>query len=185
MSGGAQGDALATRGYPAGMRILHWLMAALVLGQLAVGTAMHGPEGELLPGLLSWHLSLGVLILLLALVRIANRLRSRPPPLPETFPLWERAAARTVHLALYVLMVLAPVLGYLAAGAAPDADGVRALGLALPALVPPGSGLGDRLGEWHESAVWTLTGILLVHVGAVVKHAFFDRAEHDVLRRML
>ena len=81
-------------GYPVGMRILHWAMAALVLGQLAVGMAMSGPEDELLPGLLGWHLSLGVLVLLLALVRIANRLRSRPPPLPETFPAWERAAAR-------------------------------------------------------------------------------------------
>ncbi len=172
-------------GYPFGMRLLHWLMAALVLGQLAVGMAMSGPEDELLPGLLAWHLSIGVLVLVLAAVRIVNRLRSRPPPLPETFPAWERVAARAVHLALYVLMVATPVLGYLAAGAAPEADGVRALGVRLPALVSPGSGLGERLGEWHESAVWTLTGLLLVHVGAVVKHAFFDRAEHDVLRRML
>jgi len=172
-------------GYPPAMRILHWLVALLVLSQLAVGMAMSGPDDALLEGLFSWHVSLGVLIGLLALVRVGNRLRSVPPPIPATFPAWERAAARLAHLALYVLLVAVPVLGYLAAGAMPDADGVHALGMRLPALIAPDAGLAEALGEWHETGVWTLTGVLLIHVGAVIRHAFFDRPEHDVLRRML
>jgi cytochrome b561 len=174
-----------TNAYPAGMRALHWLVAVLVLTQLGIGMAMSGPDDELLPDFYRWHTSIGMLVLVFALVRLANRLRSRVPVPPATMPAWERVSARVVHCALYVLMVAVPALGYLAAGASPGSEGVAFFGLSVPSPVESSRSLAERLGGWHESLVWTLTGLLLIHVGAALKHAFFDRPEHNALRRML
>jgi cytochrome b561 len=63
-------------------RILHWLMAALILAMLLIGAGMLSTTTARYPDLLAWHRPVGIAILILALVRLGVRLTHRPPPLP-------------------------------------------------------------------------------------------------------
>jgi len=115
-------------------------------------------------------------------LRTAWRLWHRPPALPASMPRWERHAAAASHAALYVLMFALPLSGYfysLAAGFP-----VVYLGLfPLPVLIEPDPVLKEPLVALHHGLAWTMTALLLLHVGAALKHRFVDRDE--VLQRML
>src|SRR6476620_4244249 len=81
---------------------IHWVSALLILGQLALGLYFADmPKGPAKHELLNWHKTIGVLILLLALTRLAVRLIDAPPPYPEDFPKWERFVAVWSHRLLY------------------------------------------------------------------------------------
>ncbi len=77
-------------------RVLHWLMAAMILTMLFVGVTMVASL-QWRPALIDLHRPLGIAILLLAVVRLVNRVRHRPPPLPADLPAWQAAAAHASH----------------------------------------------------------------------------------------
>ena len=85
-------------------RLLHWSMAVLILAMLFIGVAMMASM-TWRPWLLDLHRPLGIAILLLAVVRLINRLRHPAPPLPDSVPGWQAAAARASHWLLYILML--------------------------------------------------------------------------------
>ena len=66
-------------------RVLHWSMALMILAMLFIGIGMVASL-SLRPTLISLHRPLGIAILLLVIVRLINRLRHRPPPLPADLP---------------------------------------------------------------------------------------------------
>lgn len=107
-------------------RVLHWLMAAMILSMLFLGAGMVSSLE---------HRPLGIAILVLAIVRLANRLRHRPPPLPlpSDLPRWQVLAAHASHWLLYALMLAMPLLGW----------GRRAPA-ALTVKSPPSGGLSLR-----------------------------------------
>jgi cytochrome b561 len=94
---------------------LHWIIAALIVIQICLGWYFnevlpdHSPEQKTLVGI---HVSVGLTILLLVLVRIGFRLTHRPPPLPAGMPQWERLLSHTVHLLFYVLLLVLPLTGW-------------------------------------------------------------------------
>ncbi|MEJ1978208.1 MAG: cytochrome b/b6 domain-containing protein [Acetobacteraceae bacterium] len=92
-------------------RVLHWLMAAMVLAMLFIGISMVVSVADI-HTLVSIHKPLGALIFLLVLVRIANRLLNPPPPLPRHLAPVQRFAAHASHLVLYGLMVAMPLVGW-------------------------------------------------------------------------
>jgi cytochrome b561 len=169
-------------GYTRTAIALHWLVAVLILGAFALGLYM--VELELSPTklkLYSWHKWLGVTIWMVAVVRLVWRLTHRPPPLPA-LPTWQRIAASTTHVLLYVLVLAIPISGWLfssASGFPVVYFGV----LPLPDLVGKDKELAKLLQSVHATLNYTLMAIIVVHAAAAIKHHFVDR--DVVFHRML
>lgn len=151
---------------------IHWITAVLILTQVAIGLEFadmaKGPDRSLL---FTWHKTIGVTILLLAIVRLIVRLMNPPPPFPAEFPKWERFAAVWNHRLFYFLIIALPVTG-LSAVSDHAVHGMTTLigGLKFP-VIP----LGDT-GDLHVFLVWTTIALLAIHVGAALKQQFFDRS---------
>lgn len=175
-------------GWPA--RLLHWLMAAVIVFQLGLGFWMANFVGDQMEqfALIQTHKSWGFVIFTLALIRVAWRLIHRAPDLPVGTSRLEAALARGAHLSLYLLMLALPVTGWLMVSASPLQDlGARneVFGLfALPDPFRPGSeGLEDLFRSVHTWCAVALTLILAGHAGAALRHHFLRR--DAVLRRMV
>lgn len=100
------GGTAATR-FALPSRVLHWLMAPMVIAQLLIGVTMVASLSYY-PLLLAIHRPLGILILAFAVVRLANRLRHRPPPFLSTMSRAERRVATWSEYLLYALLLLQP-----------------------------------------------------------------------------
>ncbi|MDA8108802.1 MAG: cytochrome b [Betaproteobacteria bacterium] len=162
---------------------LHWLIAALVLAQVALGLyAAKLPLGLARLEWLSRHKALGVTVLALVLVRLAWRLLDRPPALPDAMPAVERRAALATHRLLYALLVLAPLAGWLLA----SASGLSASWFGLfrvPDLIAKNPSLVAPLKLAHKIFVALLVLAVVLHVAAALRHAVVRR--DGVLHRML
>ena len=90
-------------------RVLHWLMAAMILTMLFIGVGMVASVSERHDWLIRIHKPLGIAILILAVVRLAVRLRHPPPPLPADLPPLQKVAALASHWLLYALMFALPL----------------------------------------------------------------------------
>lgn len=151
---------------------LHWLVAALIVAQVWVGFTFHDmPRGPARMDLFTWHKTIGATILLLGLVRLAYRLKNPPPPFPEELPKWERFAAVWNHRAFYFLIIALPLTGLIAvSGAADGSTTPLKFGLALPLIPGIGETGGELSGEMHVILVYSTLALLVLHVGAAVKH---------------
>ncbi|CBA14808.1 cytochrome b [Xanthomonas albilineans] len=154
-------------------RVLHWLMAAMILTMLFVGVGMVASVSQR-PWLLDLHRPLGIAIGLLALVRLSNRLRHRPPPLPADLPRWQKIAAHASHGLLYALMLAMPLLGWamLSAGGYPI---VLWAGVHLPAIVSHNPALYAGLRCAHGWLGYLLFATVLGHLCAALFHAWIRR----------
>src|ERR1700744_6044884 len=92
-------------------RLLHWIMAAMVLTMLGIGVAMVASLADY-HLLVSIHRPLGIAILVLVVIRLVNRLLNPPPPLPTTLSRMERLAATASEYTMYALMFLLPLVGW-------------------------------------------------------------------------
>jgi cytochrome b561 len=101
--------------------ILHWTIAALILANLLIGPVMEWVKGATYLFLFRTHESFGITVLLLSLVRVVWRLTHRPPPFDPQMSRLEKTAAHSVHLGLYVLMIVMPLVGWAIVSANPPA----------------------------------------------------------------
>src|SRR5260370_27324293 len=122
--------------FPLALRLVHWLMAALVIAMLFIGVGMVSTVSELRTWLIDLHKPLGILILCLAALRACLRLIGRTPPLPDDLPAWQKAAAYASHLVLYALMFALPLVGWTMLSAGGDPIPFFCT-LPLPPRVPP------------------------------------------------
>lgn len=154
-------------------RVLHWSMAVMILAMLFIGVTMVASL-HLRPLLIDLHRPLGVAIGVLALLRLYNRLRHRPPPLPADLPAWQARAARLSHWLLYALMLAMPLIGWamLSAGGYPI---VLWQGLHLPPIVPHTPLLYAALRTAHGVLAYVLFATVLAHVGAALFHLWVRR----------
>jgi len=173
---------------------LHWLIALLVIGQIAGGFYMHNLPDEqsaLKFELYQLHKSFGVTILLLTLLRIGWRLTHKAPPLPAAMPGWEKAAARLVHAGFYVLLLALPLVGWAVVSSSPFADSVQTylFGVVHWPHLPFFEGVENRkefshgVAEVHEMLAFAMIALFALHVAAALKHHFLNR--DDVVSRML
>lgn len=155
-------------------RLLHWTMAAMVVAMLFIGAGMVATISAKHAWLLAVHKPLGVAILLLAVVRLAARLRHHPPPLPADLPLWQRLAAQASHALLYALMLTLPLLGWamLSAGGYPVMLGES---VRLPPIAPENAGLFAWLREAHRYLAWLLFLTFVAHMSAALYHGLIRR----------
>jgi cytochrome b561 len=185
MSLGYQHDGAARR-YGRVSISLHWTIAALIVIQLCLGWYMnevlanHSPAK---PQVMWFHVSVGLTILLLVLVRMAVRLTHPAPPLPAGMPRWERALARATHLLFYMLMLGLPITGW--ALASMGKGPISFWGIPWPRL-PGMHGLSHptRHAVSHAHVyimIWILLINLALHVSGAIVHQFDGR---PVLWRM-
>ena len=153
---------------------LHWLLAAAIVANLALGVAMHDlPISPTRLRLFNWHKWAGITILALSALRLAWRL-THSPPADAAMPAWQRTAAHAVHHALYVLFFAVPLAGWAyssAAGFPVVLFGV----LPLPDWVPVGEALAELLKLAHLLLASALAGLIALHVAAALKHHLIDR----------
>jgi cytochrome b561 len=172
--------------YPISSRILHWLMAAIILFLLGLGIYMSEFLSKEAPNRLdiyNLHKSLGALVLGLVFVRIINRFIFKAPALPNSLPKFERIAAHLAHVALYLLMIAVPLSGYLMSNL--FGYPVHFFSVNLPNIVEANPDLGMKIHESHGVFAYILLGVIALHVAGVIKHKFFDKPENDVLKRMI
>lgn len=175
--------------YSRGAIVLHWLIALLIVGQIAGGFYMEAlPDSDAAAKFrfFQLHKSFGLTILALSLVRLGWRLTHRPPALPAGMAGWERIAARATHAGFYALMIGAPLIGWAYVSVAPFNVPTVVFGVLPWPHLPLGgtnAALAETLSGLHGAAAWGFIGLLALHVGAALKHHFINR--DDVLARML
>ncbi|HEY1889708.1 MAG TPA: cytochrome b/b6 domain-containing protein [Steroidobacteraceae bacterium] len=163
-------------------RLVHWLMAAMILTMLFIGVGMVATVSEWHTWLLRIHRPLGIAILLLAIARLALRARRPPPPLPADLPALQKLAAHASHWLLYVLMIALPLIGWamLSAGGYPVMLGTA---VHLPPISPASPLAFAILRHLHTWLAMLLFVTFLAHLAAALYHGLIRR--DGVLASML
>ena len=155
-------------------RVLHWLMALMVLAMLFIGTGMAASVSERYRFLIAIHRPLGLAVLILVAIRLVNRLINPPPPLPDSLPPLQRVAAKASHVLLYALMFIIPILGWGMLSAAPYPVVIYG-SLRLPPILPQNPVLYSWLRELHGDFAYLLFAVFLAHLGAALMHGLIRR----------
>jgi cytochrome b561 len=162
---------------------LHWLILALLIVQFAIAWTM--PQigrGSVPTGLIGWHLSVGVAILAVMIVRLAWRITHPAPPAPTDLSPALAILSRATHYLLYAVLIVLPLLGW--ANASSRGWAVKLFGIVpLPPLMAKGSPLGHSLGDIHGTLALVLLAIIAVHVSGALYHALY--LKDRTLQRML
>ncbi len=155
-------------------RLFHWGMLGLFLVIVPLGLYMADlPLSKQKLKLYALHKSIGLTLLALAALRLLWRSTQRRPSLPP-MPAWQERAASATHVALYALMFLVPLAGWLFNSAA--GFPLQWFGqVNLPALVDANPALKSLAREAHELGAWTLVAFVALHAAAALKHHFIDR----------
>lgn len=156
------------------LRILHWLMAILVIAMLMIGVAMVSTSGPAYLALLALHRPIGLSLLALAIVRIVIRVLVGSPGLPTNLPRWQARAAHSSHLVLYIALIGLPLVGWamLSAGGYPV---YLSQTFVLPPIVPQDINLYGLLRSLHGWGAIAFLGIILIHITAALTHAVIRR----------
>ena len=163
-------------------KTFHWLIVALLAVQYPIGWLMPDIHRGDTPGAaMTFHVSSGIVILLLIVLRFVWRLTH--PVAPESsLPPWQRLTSEFVHWALYALVLATTLTGWLFAS-------FRGWSLTffylfpLPMLARSNAGAGKFIDGWHQAAEWTLLVFIGVHVAAAMAHIFLYR--NQIMQRML
>jgi cytochrome b561 len=163
-------------------KVLHWLVVALLLVQYLIGWLMPDIHRGMKPGdAMTYHISVGIVILLLILARLAWRLTH--PVAPESsLPPWQRLSSEAMHWLLYLLVLATTISGWLFAS-------FRGWSISFFFLTPLPMLSGENpaairiINHWHQKFEWTLLILIGLHVVAALVHIFIYR--NRVMRRML
>jgi cytochrome b561 len=155
-------------------RVLHWVMAICILAMFFIGVGMVSTIAPKYLGLIEIHRSLGIILLILVLIRLAVRWRYGAPALPASLPIPMKLAAEWSHYLLYGLMIVMPLLGWgmLSAG---DYPVVVFGGLRLPQILPQSEALHTILWDAHHYLAFVFFALVLMHIAAALMHALIRR----------
>ncbi len=160
--------------FTAVQRLLHWVMAVCILAMLFIGVGMESTVMPKYLTLVSIHKPLGIAILVLALLRLAERLRLGTPPLPSNLPEPMKLAAHLSHYALYILMIGMPLLGWAMLSAA-QYPVVLYGDVHLPSIAPQSDSLHALLWNAHYYLAFALFALILLHIAAALFHLLVRR----------
>jgi cytochrome b561 len=172
-----------TTGYAGTAKALHWTIVALLIVQFIAAWTMPDIKRDTKPDtLINLHISVGVLILFVAVLRLTWRAGHPEPPPEDGLPPRQVQSARAVHWLLYALLFVLPVLGWL--NASWRGFPVIMFGLELPKLLATRAPGGGWTGDVHALlATYGLLTLVGLHVAAALYHYFIRR--DGVLQRML
>lgn len=156
-------------------RTMHWLMAALVILQIAAGLIMvsNAPPGSMLAQITSSlrlydvHKLLGMLLLVLIFVRIGYRVLMGAPDDEPTLEPWQKEASHFTHAWIYLLLIVVPLVGWIGISLYPA---LVALGIPIPAILPPDRKASAIAFAIHAYAAFLLIGLIAMHIGAALYH---------------
>ena len=161
--------------YGAIAKLFHWVTLSLMLVALPLGFVIQHVKDDSKMGFYALHESAGLTILFVALARLAWRWLSPPPSQPNDMPKMLRTASTAVHHALYGLLILQPVLGFLATNAwgFPMRGATAYLGfIEFPKFMEAWESLAKILSLLHSIGGWLLVVLIALHVaGALFHHA--------------
>ena len=157
-------------------KLLHWLIAISIIALIWLGWYMVDLTyyDKWYNKSLSWHKSLGMLVLGAAFLKVGWQLYSPIPDTMKHLENWERICAHIMHKLLLGLMILIPVTGYLIStsnGKVVDIFGW----FNIPALISKNTKVRDIAIELHYYMSYGIAVLLLGHVAAALKHQFFDK----------
>ncbi|MGI8525983.1 MAG: cytochrome b [Pseudolabrys sp.] len=169
--------------YTGTAKTLHWLIVALLIAQFSVAWTMPDIGRDTVPEtLINLHFSIGVIIVLVAIIRLAWRATHGEPAPLDGIPPWQTTTARIVHWLLYLLLFVVPLLGWL--NASYRGFPIIMFGLELPKLLATRAAGWGWTGDVHilaaEYGLLTLVGL---HLAAALYHFVIRR--DGVLQRML
>jgi cytochrome b561 len=162
---------------------LHWLTLAVLIGvYTCINLTDLYPRGSDMRTLLkTWHFMLGLSVLLLVVVRLFARAWGITPPITPELPQWQSQLAGAIHLALYGLMLVMPLLGWWLLSA--EGKPIPFFGWQLPALVLENQDLADRVKDVHETIGSTGYFLIGAHALAALYHHYV--VNDNTLLRML
>jgi cytochrome b561 len=163
-------------------KVLHWVIVALLGVQYLIGWLMPGIHRGMKPGAaMTFHISIGITILVLIVLRLAWRLTH--PVAPESsLPPWQRLSSEAVHWLLYILVLATTLTGWLFTSF--RGWGVSFFYLApMPMLASENAAAGKIIDGLHQAAEWTLLVLIGLHIAAGLAHLFIYRDR--VMQRML
>jgi cytochrome b561 len=162
-------------------RLLHWLTAILLVGSFGLGVSMtRFIEDDQKLRVYSWHEWVGVTIFLATIARLLWRILRQPPPLD--LPWIERAGAGVVYVAMYVVLLTQPIVGFLMTTA--FGFPVVYLGLVpLPQLFEADRDFAEQLQGIHFALAMVLLSLFAAHMGGVLFHHLIK--QDGILQRML
>ncbi|MEX2048789.1 MAG: cytochrome b [Gemmatimonadota bacterium] len=169
-------------GYGTVARLLHWTIALLVVLQIPAGIAMTSePLAAWADPLYIFHKGSGAVLLALVLARVVWRLTHRAPPFPDFMPPLEQRIAGATHVAIYVVLVLMVVSGYVrTVGEGFPIELLDAVGI--PPLIPEMPRLARAMLVVHQFSAVALVGLVAVHISAVLRHRMIEG--NPILERM-
>jgi len=162
-------------------KIFHWLIVALLVVQYPIGWLLPDLHGNMKPPIMTFHVSFGILILILIVLRLAWRLTH--PVAPESsLPPWQRLSSEAVHWLLYVLVLATTVTGWLSASFRGWSISLFYL-VPLPMLASENESAAEAFDGWHQAMGWTLLAMVGIHVASAMAHLFIYRDR--IMQRML
>lgn len=164
-------------------QLFHWVMALLIIGLLILGLYMvRLPLNAWKLKLYGLHKEWGVLVLMMVFLRLLWRWTQISPVYPDHMSAWQKLAAKSVHIAFYLILFALPISGWMLSSA--SGLPVSFFGLfVLPDLVNPSQALRELFAQVHEWIGYGLIAAIGAHVGAALQHHFIHK--DDILRRML
>ncbi len=177
--------------YGAFSKVMHWLMAGIILPLIMVGIYMADlpmvtdAEKQFALMLYGAHKSFGVVMLLLVAIRLVWMTLNSTPPLPAVFDEIERKLVEGLKRLLYLMMIIMPVSGYLMSSA--HGHPIELFGLfKLPALIGKNESVFGFLHGMHMIIGWLMLMAVMAHVAGALKHRFLETVSgKDILQRML
>lgn len=158
-------------------QILHWLIATLIVLNIAAAWIAEGQDDATATQIMTKHLAIGLTVLALSVGRLVWRLMHRPPPFAPNVKPWERALAHVVHYSFYALMIGLPLIGLAAHSAFSGGKPVSYFGLfQIPAFpMAMNRANGEFWGGLHGVLAWGMIGLLALHVAGALKQHFIGR----------
>ena len=187
----------SSQSYTAVAIVLHWAIAIAIIGMIPLGwwmgDSLEDPATQAQAiAAFQLHKSIGLTVLALSVIRLGWRLTHKTPPLPAHMPAWEATAAKLTHWAFYFIIIAMPLTGWLYVSTAWSPHDERALNVPtiyfglfqVPHLfglahLADGTraGLAEALENIHGKLAWGAIVLLVLHVGAALKHHFADKDE--------
>jgi cytochrome b561 len=165
--------------------LLHWLGAAFILVLLGHGWWMThlAPRPERIVNY-AWHAAIGYDLLVVMVLRLLWRWLASAPALPKDTKRWERFAAHSGHVLLYVFTFAATFVGWALAGTMRTPLTKDLFGIAVPGIYAnQDHAVHERLEDIHRILAYVLAAIVVIHIAGALRHHFIKH--NDVLRRML
>ena len=148
--------------------ILHWLIAALLIGNIVLGLYHDSFGKAATPWMMFFHKAIGLSVLALSLARLAWRLTHRPPAFDPVLKGWERGLAHFLHWLFYFMLIAIPLTGWLLSSSGGRATSFWGLFDIAPLPVPKSS--RDFYEGAHELLGKLMIGLVLLHVAGALKH---------------